>query len=131
MCLLEILLKIWFPTYPTYLSLSFKKSQSEVLDSGLCISLQYCWTCCEAQQVMELATASHKPMKLQTRCISIRALKFIIFDFISCSQVNLLFFEKKNQTRRLWLERKGFLVLGPYVLWSCETFKWTSTIIFY
>lgn len=56
--------------------------------------LQSCWTWCEAQQVMELATASHKAMKLQARYMKSRALRFIVFYFISRSQIT--FFEKKK-----------------------------------
>lgn len=42
---------------------------------------------CEAQQTAEVATALHKPMKIQTTCLTNRALQFIIFDFVPSSPV--------------------------------------------
>lgn len=42
---------------------------------------------CEAQQTAEVATALHKPMKIQTICLTNRALQFIIFDFVPSSLV--------------------------------------------
>ena len=97
MCLLEILLKVWFQTYPMFSSLlSNNYSYNQKFWTGLCISLKYCWTWCEVQQAWEPGTASHKPKKLQTRCITTRALMFIIYDFISCSQVTCSFTKKQD-----------------------------------
>lgn len=58
--------------------------------------LHYVWTWHGAQRVMELTTASHKPMKLQARYV--KGNKVSVFYFISCSQI--IFCEKKKQTKQ-------------------------------